>query len=108
MATYSRYKSFIGDDGSVKEVPFIRIPNRSSDKYAYWNRTSSRMDLISYQYYGNPNYGWLILQANPTLPSLEFMIGEGERVRVPFPLDLAIAQYENDIKSYYQFEGRDG
>ena len=104
MATYSRYKSFVGGDGSIKTVPFIKIPKKETDRYTYWDRMTSRMDLISYQYYGNPNYGWLILQANPELPSLEYMIGQGERIRVPFPLDLTITQYENDIKVYYQIE----
>jgi hypothetical protein len=105
MATYNRYKSFILGDGTVKEVPFIKIEKRPTDRYTYWDKMTSRMDLISYQYYGNPNYGWLILQANPSLPSLEFMIDQGEQIRVPFPLDLAISQYENDIKVYYQLEG---
>jgi hypothetical protein len=62
------------------------------------------MDLLSYQYYGDPGYGWLILQANPHLPSMEFMIDNGEQIRIPFPLDLAITQYENDIKNYYNLE----
>lgn len=106
MATYNRYKSFTGSDGSVKEVPFIKIPKRNTDKYTYWDSANSRMDLISYQYYGDPGYGWLILQANPTLPSLEYLIEHGERIRVPFPLDLAISQYENDIKVYYKLESK--
>ena len=107
MSTYNRYKSFISGDGSVKVVPFIRIPMRQTDKYTYWDTSSSRMDLISYKYYGDPGYGWLILQANPSLPSMEYMIGQGERIRIPFPLDIAISQYENDIKVYYQIEGTD-
>lgn len=107
MATYNRYKSFIGGDGSIKEVPFIKIPVRETDKYTYWDKYTSRMDLVSYQYYGDPNYGWLILQANPSLPSLEFMIDQGERIRIPFPLDMAITQYENDIKVYYQIESNE-
>lgn len=104
MATYSRYKSFVTDSGKINIVPFIKIPNMSSDKYTFWDKMNSRMDLISYQYYGNPNYGWLILQANPQLPSLEYMIDNGEKIRVPFPLDMAISQYENSIKNYYSLE----
>lgn len=104
MAIYNRYKSFIGNDGSLKTVPFIKIPTRMTDKYTYWDKHNSRMDLISYQFYGDPNYGWLILQANPNLPSLEYMIEDGEAIRVPFPLDLTISRYEDDIKLYYQIE----
>ena len=104
MAIYNRYRSFVGADGNLKTVPFIKIPTRQSDKYTYWDKYNSRMDLISYQFYGDPNYGWLILQANPHLPSLEYLIDNGERIRVPFPLDLTIARYEDDIKLYYQIE----
>lgn len=107
MATYNRYKSFITPAGDVKIVPFIKIPKRKSDKYVYWNKYSSRMDLLSYQYYGDSNYGWLILQANPHLPSMEYMIENEERIRIPFPLEVAISQYENDIKTYYNIEGDD-
>lgn len=104
MAVYSRYKSFVGDDGSLKIVPFIKIPVKSTDRYTYWDKYNSRMDLISSQYYNDPNYAWLILQANPQLPSLEYMINNGERIRVPFPLDSTISRYEDDIKLYYQIE----
>lgn len=104
MQTYNRYKSFVTEDGDVKIVPFIKIPKKNSDKYTYWDKMNSRMDLISYQFYNNPNYGWLILQANPHLPSLEYMIDNGEAIRIPFPLDLTISQYENDIKNYYNLE----
>lgn len=105
MATYNRYKSFTGEDGTLKIVPFIPIRNQSTDKYVYWVQGRSRMDLISYTYYNDPGYRWLILQANPHLPSIEFMIENGERIRVPYPLDTAITMYENDIKVYEQLEG---
>lgn len=107
MAIYNRYKSFVTEQGYYKNVPFIKIPKMNSDKYTYWDKANSRMDLISYQFYEDPNYGWLILQANPHLPSLEYMINQGEKIRVPFPLELAITQYENGIKNYYILESKD-
>jgi hypothetical protein len=103
---YNRYKSFVTNEGEVKTVPFIAIPKRDSDKYTYWEKMYSRTDILSYKYYGSPDYGWLILQANSHLPSMEFMIDDGERIRIPFPLDIAISQYENDIKNYYNLESR--
>ena len=63
------------------------------------------MDLLSFRYYQNANYGWLILQANPHLPSIEFMIEDNEKIRIPYPLESAINQYENDIKIYKEVEG---
>ena len=107
MPKYNRYKSFITEDGNMRIVPFIKIPNMSSDKYTYWDKYNSRMDLISNQFYGSSDYGWLILQANPHLPSLEYMIEDKEQIRIPFPLDMAITQYERDIKNYYQINGTD-
>ena len=44
MAIYNRYKSFITENGNVRRVPFIKIPKRNSDRYAYWDRYNSRMD----------------------------------------------------------------
>lgn len=105
MAIYNRYKSFTGDDGTVQTVPFIPIPERQSDIYVYWERGTSRMDLLSYAYYKDASYGWLILQANPELPSIEHLIENGTRIRIPYPLEVTISQYENDIKVYKQLNG---
>ena len=105
MATYSRYKSFTGQDGTLKTVPFIAVRNNKTDKYTYWKNGTSRMDLLSYQYYGSADYGWLILQANPQLPSIEYLIEDGTRIRIPYPLDIAVTQYENDIKVYKASNG---
>lgn len=107
MSTYSRYKSFIGKDGTVKAVPFIPIPESNSDKYTYWRQGISRMDLLSYRYYQDAGYGWLILQANPHLPSIEYLIDDNEKIRIPYPLETVLNQYENDIKIYKQVEGID-
>ena len=92
-------------NGTVKSVPFIPIREQETDKYTYWRQGFSRMDLLSFRYYQNANYGWLILQANPHLPSIEFMIEDNEKIRIPYPLESAINQYENDIKIYKEVEG---
>lgn len=105
MSTYSRYKSFIGGDGAINIVPFIKIQPQNSDKYTYWELGKSRLDLLSYRYYNDAGYGWLILQANPHLPSIEFLIENGEKIRIPYPLESALIQLENDIKLNKQIEG---
>jgi hypothetical protein len=63
------------------------------------------LDLLSYQYYGDPNYGWLILQANPDAGSLEFRIKNHTRLRIPYPLDNAIQGYEANINRYNNLYG---
>ena len=84
-------------EGKILHVPFIEIPKRSTDYYTYYTAGKTKLDLLSYQYYGNANYDWLIMQANPEYGSLEFMIPNGSRIRIPYPLESVISQYNNDI-----------
>ena len=65
----------------------------------------TRMDLLSYQYYDNPNFGWLILQANPSVGSLEYKIKDGTRLRIPYPLETALQGYENNLAKYVKLYG---
>lgn len=104
MTTYNRYKSFIVD-GTYKKIPSIEVPSSNSDLYVYYEVGKTRLDLLSYQYYGDPNYGWLILQANPEVGSLEFRIKSHTRLRIPYPLDNAIQGYEANIKKYNNLYG---
>jgi len=101
---YNRYDSFISN-GSYKKVPFIEIPVRGTDCYTFYEVGKTRLDLLSYQYYNDPNYGWLILQANPQYGSLEFKIENGARLRIPYPLEQVIQGYENDIARYAKLYG---
>ena len=101
---HSRYKNFIVD-GAYLKVPFIKIPENSSDCYTYYEAGKTRLDLLSYQYYNDPNYGWLILQANPQYGSLEFLIDTNVRIRIPYPLEIALQGYEDEIKKYDKLYG---
>ena len=50
-ALYNRYSKF-RKNGVSLHVPFIEIPVRSTDYYTYYEAGKSRLDLISYDYYG--------------------------------------------------------
>jgi hypothetical protein len=102
--SYNRYKSF-KSNGTYKKVPFVEVPLSPTDRYVYYEVGKTRMDLLSYQFYDNPNFGWLILQANPSCGSLEFKIKDGTKLRVPYPLDAAIQGYENNITKYIKLYG---
>lgn len=102
--SYNRYKSFI-TNGTYKKIPFIKIPESSSDFFIYYEAGKTRLDLLSYQYYNDANYGWIILQANPHVGSLEFNIEDGARIRIPYPLENAIQLYETEIKNYSKLYG---
>lgn len=101
---YNRYRNFINGT-SYEKIPFIEIPISSSDKYTYYEVGKTRLDLLSYQYYGDANYGWLILQANPKCGSLEFRIKDKEKIRIPYPLESAIMGYEEGYNRYVKLYG---
>jgi hypothetical protein len=97
--SYDRYSKF-RSNGTIKFVPFIPIKEKSTDLYDYYKEGETRLDLLSYQYYEDPNYDWLIMQANPEYGSLEYQIPNGAKLRIPYPLDATLMQYNSDIDTY--------
>lgn len=104
MKTQSRYNNFIMN-GKCEFVPFIPIIKQKSDVYEYYDPNLKRLDALSYQYYGNANYGWLILQANPEYGSLEFSIPKDSVLRIPYPLENALEEYNMAIKKHKELYG---
>lgn len=101
---YNRYSIFI-IDGEVKKVPFIKLPKKTSDKEHIYQLGITRFDLLSDKYYKNPNYGWLIELANPTLGSLEFKIKDGSILLIPYPLETSLKDYQDEILNYKKYYG---
>lgn len=95
---YKRYETLRDGNGGFKQSPFIKIPERNSDKYVEWNTTRSRFDLLSYKYYGSAEYGFLITYANSEYLS-EWEINDGTVIRIPYPLQSAIEDYESIINA---------
>ena len=81
---YDRYQSF-RKDGEYEILPFIKIPEKPSDKQVTWKINRDRMDKLSQDYYGNPYHGWLIMLSNPKYGGLEDNIPDGEIIRIPYP-----------------------
>ncbi len=101
---FDRYQFYL-NDGEFKIVPGVEIPIKGTDKYFQYKKGKDRMDRISQEYYGTPLFGWLILQANPTLPSLEFEIPNNSYIRVPFPLITSLQDYKNGVELYNLYYG---
>lgn len=99
MATYNRYSNFT-QDGNSQIVSYAKIAAKSTDYYEVYHRGETRLDLLSYQYYGDANYGWLIMQANPEYGSMEYRIPDGVTLRIPYPLNDSLTQYETSIEEY--------
>ena len=96
---YNRYSILKKSDGTTELMPFINIPVSTSDKYEYWNGETSRLDILSQKYYGNPFYDFLIIYANGGFLT-EFDIPDGTLIRIPYPLDRAKSYYEMYLTEY--------
>lgn len=96
---YDRYQSF-RIDGKILKIPSIKIDTANTDLYIVFDKEKMRMDTLSYRYYGVPNYGWLLLMANPQYGGLEFNIPDRVYFRIPYPLQSAIQRYETKVQDY--------
>ncbi len=101
---YNRYHNMT-NDGKPKPMPFIKLPNKSTDKFIKYEQGVTRFDKLSNQYYGNSLHGWLIMQGNAELGGLEFTIPEGTIIRIPFPFKKSLQDYENAVNRYLKLNG---
>jgi len=81
----------------MKVLPFIRISERPSDKRDLYEVGKTRLDRVSEKFYGVPYYGWLILLANPQFGGLEFNIKDQTVIRIPFPLNTVLEEYNRQV-----------
>lgn len=101
---YDRYNDYIKDE-TFRMIPNIEIPIKSTDKYLQYKKGKDRLDKISQEFYGSPLYGWLILQANPFLKSVEFEINDNVFLRIPYPLVPTLQDYKQGIEIYKLYYG---
>lgn len=99
--TYDRYSKF-RENGTVSFPPFVKLPSKNTDLKITYKKGKTRLDNESYYYYGDANYGWLILMANPKYGGLEFLIPDGAELTIPYPLNTTINQYQSAIDSYLE------
>lgn len=97
---YDRYKQF-RVDGEIKKIPFLPIDKEDTDLYITFDKSKMRLDNLSYKYYGDANYGWLLMTANPHLGSMEFDIPDKSLFRIPYPLQTAILRFERKLNEYF-------
>lgn len=106
METYDRYSKF-RNNGTISIVPFIKIKEKNTDYYETYIRGVTRLDILSYKYYGNANYDWLIMQANSKYGSMEFNIPDKSNLRIPYPLNTTLELYNSEIEKYIELYGID-
>ncbi len=98
---YDRYSLLKNNNGTITMMPFVKIPEFSSDKYERWKLGKDRLDKLALKYYGNSTYDFFILYANSEFRS-EFDIPDDHIIRIPFPLDKVKVFYENFLEEYNQ------
>ena len=92
----NRYKKMVVN-GMITRLPLVQIRKSESDYFELYKKNISSLDNISYKYYNDPNYVWLILMANQECGSLEYEIPDGTELRIPFPLEAALSDYDSKI-----------
>ncbi len=105
MQYYNRYGNFL-INGQQTVVPFVTLPAKATDQTYLYRTNQSRLDKISYEKYGSPVFGWLILQANPTYGGLESNITDGSVLIIPFPLISSLQDYKTAIDNHIFYYGR--
>lgn len=102
MGNFDRYSPFKAN-GQIEIVPYVAIRKKGTDKYIIFDKNTMRLDKISYDYYDDSDYGWLIMMANPEYGSLESLIPDGVKLRIPYPLSETINFYVSDIITYKEY-----
>ena len=96
---FDRY-SQVRNGNEIGLVPFVEIPVKNTDRYETYRKGLTRLDQLSYQYYDSSDYAWLIMQANPQYGSMEFAIPDGSELRIPYPLNSTLDDYQKGIETY--------
>ena len=97
--SYDRYRK-MRISGKVGILPMVNIDPKSTDFFEEYKQGITRLDNVSYDYYGDANYDWLILMANPSLGNMEFEIPDGSTLRIPYPLDITLENFNNNLTKY--------
>jgi hypothetical protein len=102
---YNRYSGFL-INGNQTVVPFVQIPQKTTDKTYIYKVGKSRLDKVSQDYYATPFFSWLILQANPQYGGLENYIPDGAILIVPYPLLPSLQDYKAALNNHFYYYGR--
>ena len=104
LTYYNRYRRLNTDD-QIVSPPFVKLDEKQTDDIVIYDVAKTRLDKLSQQYYGTPYFGWLILMANPEYNGLEWNILDGQIVRIPFPLEDTIKEYETKLSQRIDYYG---
>lgn len=93
---FDRYE-LVRKNGTIDQLPFIKIPRARSDIFVEFRVGIDRYEKLAHQKYGNPFFDFLIMYANPEYIS-EYDIPDGSLIRIPYPLERAKNAYVSELK----------
>jgi hypothetical protein len=102
---WNRYSEFL-INGEQTVVPYVQLPQKTTDKAYIDTVAKSRLDKVSQEYYSSPYFSWLILQANPQFGGLENNIYDGAILIIPFPLLPSLQDYKAALENHFYYYGR--
>lgn len=102
---WNRYGPF-NINGEQTVVPFVYLPQKTTDRTYIYKVGRSRLDKVSQEFYDSPFFGWLILQANPQYGGLENTIPDGSILTIPFPLVPSLQDYKGALENHFYYYGR--
>ena len=91
-----RYKFVIRNNGTMQDVPKVVISDRITDKFVVYDPAKTRYDRIAEEIYEDDTFSWVIALGNPSY-FLEFDIPAGTVIRVPFPLQDVLSEYQTKV-----------
>jgi hypothetical protein len=86
-------------NGVTKQLPYIKIRERQTDKPHTWNKETDRMDNLSQRYYNTPHGAVFIKMANAKYGD-EFDIPDRAFIRIPYPLPSVIQEFNDELNKY--------
>lgn len=93
----SNNKSPFNGEIYYQNVVYPDIPVSEDDFYVI-STMGDRLDLLAYDFYGDPNYWWIIASAN-SLPGDSMYPPIGAQLRIPFDSREAFSKYKYENKN---------
>lgn len=81
---YYRVGEYVARDvrGNSNKIKKLRRINKIDKAFTYTVKEGDRLDLLAYQFYGDPTRFWIICDANQPMFPLELM-EPGKRIIIP-------------------------
>lgn len=94
MGRYTRIPIVRNESGRqyYRRVVYPTIPRSNQDLYVF-TTDDDRYDLLADQYYKDATLWWVISLANPQTTNASLIPGGGLQIRIPFPIQDIIAEY---------------